>query len=179
MIGEIRDQNTMKNALVYAETGYMCISTLHANNANQALERILNFFPDTAHAQILMDLSLQLRSIVSQRLGNGVDGSRVPAVEIIINTPFIFELIQKGKVGKIQKAIAQSKGRNGQTFDEALYEVNRAGKISANEALRLADSQNNLSQRFRLEKGKRKSGRLRRISYTIVKRRFQPIKVLM
>jgi hypothetical protein len=154
MIGEIRDQHTMKHALAYAETGHLCISTLHANNANQALDRILNFFPDTAHAQILMDLSLHLRSIVSQRLANGVDGTRVPAVEIMINTPFISELIQKGKVDKIKDAVAQSKGRNGQTFDDALYELNRAGKISEQEALRLADSRNNLSLRFRLEKGK-------------------------
>jgi twitching motility protein PilU len=102
-----------------------------------------------------MDLSLHLRSIVSQRLANGVDGARVPAVEIMINTPFISELIQKGKVDKIKEAIAQSKGRNGQTFDDALYELNRTGKISEQEALRLADSRNNLSLRFRLEKGKK------------------------
>jgi twitching motility protein PilU len=162
MIGEIRDQNTMKHALAYAETGHLCISTLHANNANQALDRILNFFPETAHAQILMDLSLHLRSIVSQRLANGVDGTRVPAVEIMINTPFISELIQKGKVDKIKEAIAQSKGRNGQTFDDALYELNRAGKISEQEALRLADSRNNLSLRFRLEKGNKQVGTIKK-----------------
>jgi hypothetical protein len=162
MIGEIRDQNTMKHALAYAETGHLCISTLHANNANQALDRILNFFPDTAHPQILMDLSLHLRSIVSQRLANGVDGSRVPAVEIMINTPFISELIQRGKVDKIKEAIAQSKGRNGQTFDDALFDLNRAGKISEQEALRLADSRNNLSLRFRLEKGQKEVGTLKK-----------------
>jgi twitching motility protein PilU len=162
MIGEIRDQNTMKHALAYAETGHLCISTLHANNANQALDRILNFFPETAHAQILMDLSLHLRSIISQRLANGVDGERVPAVEIMINTPFISELIQKGKVDKIKDAIAQSKGRNGQTFDDALYELNRAGKISEQEALRLADSRNNLSLRFRLEKGNKQVGTIKK-----------------
>ena len=162
MIGEIRDQDTMKHALAYAETGHLCISTLHANNANQALDRILNFFPETAHAQILMDLSLHLRAIVSQRLANGVDGARVPAVEIMINTPFISELIQKGKIDKIKEAIAQSKGRNGQTFDDALYELNRAGKISEQEALRLADSRNNLSLRFRLEKGNKEVGTIKK-----------------
>jgi twitching motility protein PilU len=153
MIGEIRDQHTMQHALAYAETGHLCISTLHANSADQALDRILNFFPDSAHQQILMDLSLHLRAIVSQRLAGSVSGGRVPAVEILLNTPFIGDLIQKGKIAKVKDAIIQSKGRNGQTFDEALFVLQQAGKISEQEALRLADSRNNLSLRFRLEKG--------------------------
>lgn len=154
MIGEIRDENTMKHAIAYAETGHLCISTLHANNTNQALDRILNFFPETAHQQILMDLSQHLRGIVSQRLANSLDGGRVPAVEVMLNTPFIADLIQNGKINKIKDAITQAKGRNGQTFDDALFELNQIGKITEQEALRLADSRNNMSLRFRLGKGK-------------------------
>jgi len=162
MIGEIRDQNTMKHALAYAETGHLCVSTLHANNADQALDRILNFFPDTAHQQILMDLSLHLRAIISQRLANSVSGGRVAAVEILLNTPFIGDLIQKGKVDKIKEAINQGNGRNGQTFDEALFLLHKAEKISEQEALRLADSRNNLALRFRLEQGNLVAGAVKK-----------------
>ena len=151
MIGEIRDADTMRHALTYAKTGHLCISTLHANNANQTLNRILDFFPETAHSQILMDLSQHLLSIVSQRLANSTDGGRAPAVELLLNTPLIRDLIQTGKFDKIKDAIVQGKGKNGQTFDEALYDLRIAGKITEQEALRLADSRNNLSLRFRLE----------------------------
>ena len=153
LIGEVRDQDTMKHALVYAETGHLCLATLHANNANQAVERILNFFPDTAHPQILMDLSLHLKAIVSQRLCIGKDGKRVPAVEIMINTPYIADLIQKGKVDHIKEAMERSKKLVCQTFDSALYDLFSEGKITEEEALRHADSKNNLALRIRLEKG--------------------------
>lgn len=152
MIGEIRDQNTMKHAIAYAETGHLCISTLHANNTSQALDRILNFFPETAYQQLLMDLSQNLRGIVSQRLANSTDGGRVPAVEVMLNTPFIADLIQNGKINKIKEAVTQANGRNGKTFDDALFELNQTGKITEQEALRLADSRNNMSLRFRLDK---------------------------
>lgn len=152
LIGEIRDRETMQHALAYAETGHLCVSTLHASNANQALDRILNFFPETAHPQILMDMSLHLKAIVAQRLCHGVDDKRVAAVEMMINTPYIADLIQKGKIDVIKEAMTQSKTVQ-QSFDEALYELVRSGKISQDEALRHADSRNNLSLKFRLEKG--------------------------
>jgi twitching motility protein PilU len=155
LIGEIRDRETMQHALAYAETGHLCVSTLHANNANQALDRILNFFPETAHSQILMDLSLHLKAIVAQRLCHGINGKRVAAVEMMTNTPYISDLIQKGKIDVIKEAMTQSKDVQ-QTFDEALYELTTTQQISQEEALRHADSRNNLSLKFRLEKGSRK-----------------------
>ena len=150
LIGEIRDRETMQQALAYAETGHLCVSTLHANNANQTLDRILNFFPETAHTQILMDLSLHLKAVIAQRLCHDLNDARVAAVEIMINTPYIADLIQKGKIDAIKEAMTQSKTIQ-QTFDEALYDLTRVGKISQEEALRHADSHNNLSLRFRLE----------------------------
>ena len=153
MIGEIRDVDTMKHALAYAETGHLCLATLHANNANQALERILNFFPQAAHRQLLMDMSLHLNAVVSQRLASGLDGKRVAIVEVMIKTPYIAELILKGNFDKIKEAMTQTSGRIGQTFDDALYKAYKAGKIADQEALRLADSRNNLSLKLKLEKG--------------------------
>lgn len=152
LIGEIRDRETMQHALAYAETGHLCVSTLHASNANQAIDRILNFFPETAHTQILMDMSLHLKAIVAQRLCHGIGDKRVAAVEMMLNTPYIADLIQKGKVDVIKEAMTQSKTVQ-QTFDEALYQLTIDGKITQEEALRHADSRNNLSLRFRLEKG--------------------------
>ncbi|MEJ2179026.1 MAG: PilT/PilU family type 4a pilus ATPase [Gammaproteobacteria bacterium] len=153
MIGEIRDVDTMKHALAYAETGHLCLATLHANNANQALERILNFFPQAAHRQLLMDMSLHLNAIISQRLASGLDGKRVAIVEVMIKTPYIAELILKGHFDKIKEAMTQTSGRIGQTFDDSLYKAYKAGKIADQEALRLADSRNNLSLKLKLEKG--------------------------
>jgi len=152
VIGEIRDVETMKHALAYAETGHLCLATLHANNANQALERIINFFPQSAHKQLLMDMSLHLNAIISQRLASGLDGRRVAIVEVMMNTPYISELILKGNFDKIKEAMAQTSGRIGQTFDDALYKAFKAGKIADQEALRLADSRNNLSLKLKLEK---------------------------
>jgi len=149
MIGEIRDQDTMKNALAYAETGHLCVATLHANNANQALERILNFFPETAHTQILMDISMYLNAIVSQRLCIGVDRRRVAAMELMFNTGHVSELISQGKLDQIKDAMKRSNGMVHKTFDHALYELYEQGKISENEALRHADSRNNLSLQIR------------------------------
>lgn len=153
LIGEIRDRETMQHAIAYAETGHLCLSTLHANNANQTLDRIMNFFPETAHHQLLLDLSLNLRAVISQRLVIGVDGRRVPAIEIMLNSPYIAELIAKGEISTLKDAMEKS-GENGmQTFDQALYQLYKAGTISAQEALAHADSHNNLQLKIRLAAG--------------------------
>jgi twitching motility protein PilU len=149
MIGEVRDQDTMQQALTYAETGHLCVATLHANNANQALERIINFFPETAHAQILMDLSMHLNAIVSQRLCLGVGRKRVAVMELMFNTGHVSELIRQGKLDQIKEAMTRSEGMVHKTFDCALYELYEQGIISENEALRQADSRNNLSLKIR------------------------------
>ena len=151
MIGEIRDQETMQAAIAYAETGHLCLATLHANNANQALDRIINFFPDTAHRQLLVDLSLNLRAVISQRLLRGVDGKRVPAVEIMLQSPFISELIQKGEISAIRDAMKQSSELGMMTFDESIYRLYAAGRISLEEAMTNADSRTDLGLRIRLE----------------------------
>jgi twitching motility protein PilU len=151
VIGEIREQETMRHALHYAETGHVCLSTLHANNANQTLERIINFFPDTAHQALLLDLAQHLRAIISQRLIPGVSGRRVPAVEILLNSPFISELIEKSRINEIKDAMEQGKFAGMQTFDQSLYMLFKEGKISVDEALQHADSRNNLRLRLRLE----------------------------
>ncbi|MCF6354120.1 MAG: PilT/PilU family type 4a pilus ATPase [Candidatus Polarisedimenticolaceae bacterium] len=151
LIGEIRDRATMQHAIAYAETGHLCISTLHANNANQALDRIVNFFPDSAHHQLFMDLSLNLKAVISQRLVKSLDGKRVPAVEIMLLTSLIAEMIQKGDVHSIKEAMEQGSQRGMQTFDQALYTLYKAGKIELDEALSHADSRNNLSLKIRLD----------------------------
>jgi len=153
LIGEIRDKKTMKQALTYAETGHLCLATLHANNANQALERIVNFFPEEAHLNILQDIALNLKAIVAQRLCIGFKQKRVVAVELMHKTSFIQKLIEKNRISEIKDAMARSKGRINQTFDDALYQLVKEDKISINEALSKADSANNLQVRFRLEDG--------------------------
>ena len=150
MIGEIRDRETMQQALAYADTGHLCLSTLHATNATQTLERILNFFPESAHGQLYMDLSLNLRAIVSQRLVRGLEKKRLPAVEVMLNTPHIADLIQKGQLHEINGAIEQGKEAGMQSFDQALYALYKAGSISEEEALNHADSRNDLGLRIRL-----------------------------
>ena len=145
MIGEVRDQATMQHAMAYAETGHLCVATLHANNANEGLERIINFFPEMAHKQILMDLSLHLIAIVSQRLCVGVDRKRVAVMEMMFNTGHVSDLIGSGKLGEIKEAMTRSKAMVHKTFDQALYDLYEQGKISEHEALRQADSRNNLS----------------------------------
>ncbi len=153
LIGEIRDRDTMEHAITYADTGHLCLSTLHATNAYQTLERIINFFPQNAHHQILMDLSLNLRAIISQRLVIGVDGKRVPAVEILLNTPYVSELIQKGEIEKVRDVMASNADENTQTFDQSLLRLYKAGKISKDEALRQADSKNNVGVQMRMLEG--------------------------
>jgi twitching motility protein PilU len=151
MIGEIRDRETMQQAIAYAETGHLCLSTLHANNANQTLDRILNFFPDTARHQLLVDLSLNLKAVVSQRLLHAVDGTRVPAVELMLVTAYISELIEKGEIATIREAMKQNSEVGMQTFDQALYVLYAAGIIGYAEALEHADSRTDLSLQIRLQ----------------------------
>ncbi len=148
MIGEVRDRTTMEAAIAYADTGHLCLTTLHAVNANQALDRIINFFPPEGKQQILMDLSLNLRGIVSQRLVLGIDGKRVPAVEVLINTPYLSELIKKGEMGEIKEIMEKGAVNGMQTFDQSLYDLYKAKSISLQDALANADSRGNLEWRI-------------------------------
>ena len=155
LIGEIRDRETMEHALAFAETGHLAISTLHANNANQALDRIINFFPEEKHKTLLADLSLNLRAFVSQRLVHTVDGKRCAAIEVLLNSPRIADLIKAGDVTEIKEVMEKSANLGMQTFDMSLYNLHMAGKISRDEALRNADTENNLRLKIELgEKGK-------------------------
>ena len=158
LIGEIRDRETMDYAIAFAETGHLCLSTLHANSTNQALDRVINFFPEERRAQLLMDLSLNLKGIVSQRLIPRADGEgRVPAVEVMLNTPLMSDLIFKGQVHEIKELMAKSNELGMQTFDQALFDLYETGRITYEDALRNADSLNDLRLRIKLEsKGSRK-----------------------
>jgi len=151
MIGEIRDRETMEHAIAFAETGHLCVATLHSNSANQALDRIINFFPEERRHQLLMDLSLNLKAIVSQRLlPLATDKGRVPAVEILLNTPLIGDLIFKGEVSGIKEVMKKSRELGMQTFDQALFDLYEALKISYEDALRNADSVNDLRLNIKL-----------------------------
>jgi len=151
VVGEIRDRETMRHAIHFSETGHICLSTLHANNANQTLERIINFFPDTVHHGLFMDLSQHLRAIISQRLIQTPDNKRVPAVEILLTSPFIAELIEDGRISEIKDAMEQAEMDGMQTFDQSLYKLYKEGRINVEEALHNADSRNNLRLRLRLD----------------------------
>lgn len=148
LIGEIRDRETMEAAMELCNTGHLCISTMHANNANQALERVINLYPQELHKQLFMDLSLNVRAIISQRLVMGVDGRRCAAIEIMVNTPHIGELILKGHINDIKEAMVGSGARGMQTFDEALYAIYKEGRIDLEEALANADSRTNLEAKI-------------------------------
>jgi twitching motility protein PilU len=150
LIGEIRDRETMQHAIAYAETGHLCLSTLHANNANQTLDRIINFFPDAARHQLLIDLSLNLRAVISQRLVRTVDGLRVPAVELLLRTAFVADLIGKGEINTLKDAMKDGTAAGMMTFDQSLYKLYAAGKISYKEAIINADSQTDLALHIRL-----------------------------
>ena len=150
LIGEIRDRETMEHALAFAETGHLAISTLHANNANQALDRIINFFPEDRRNQLLLDLSLNLRAFVSQRLVKTVDGKRTAAVEILLGTPLVQDMIRRGDVHEIKEVMVKSENLGMQTFDNALFKLYQAGKIDIEEAARNADSPNNLRVKVNL-----------------------------
>ena len=151
LIGEIRDRETMDYAIAFAETGHLCMATLHANSTNQALDRIINFFPEERRHQLLMDLSLNVRSIISQRLIPKRDGiGRAAAIEILINSPLISDLIFKGDVHGIKDIVARSRELGMQTFDQALFDLHENGLITYEDALRNADSVNDLRLKFKL-----------------------------
>jgi twitching motility protein PilU len=151
-IGEIRDRESMENAVVFAETGHLCLATLHANNANQALDRIINFFPEEKRPQLLMDLSLNLKAMISQRLIPMKDTKgRIAAVEVMINSPLIADLVFKGEVSEIKEVMKRSRELGMQTFDHALFDLYEAGKITYEDALRNADSVNDLRLRIKLD----------------------------
>ncbi|MDF0643232.1 MAG: PilT/PilU family type 4a pilus ATPase [Nitrospira sp.] len=151
LIGEIRDTETMEAAITFAETGHLCIGTLHSNNANQAIERIMNFFPVERHAQIYLQLSLNLRAIISQRLVPSVDGKRVPALEIMMDTPRIKDLVKKAEIDTLKEAMEQGIEEGCQTFDHVLLQLYKEEKISLEQALINADSANNLRLKIKLE----------------------------
>ena len=152
LIGEIRDRETMQHAITFAETGHLCIATLHANNANQALDRIINFFPEERRPQLLLDLSFNLRAIVSQQLIPRAEGGSwmVPAVEIMINMPYIADLVRRGEIHKIKDAMKRGREQGMITFDQCLYELYKEEKISYEDALRYADSSNEVRLMIKL-----------------------------
>ncbi|MBK7673405.1 PilT/PilU family type 4a pilus ATPase [Accumulibacter sp.] len=151
MMGEIRDRKTMDYAIAFAETGHLALATLHANSSNQAIDRIINFFPEDRRHQLLMDLSLNLRALVSQRLLAKKDGKgRVPAIEILLNSPLISDLIFKGQVNEIKDVMKRSRELGMQTFDQALFDLYEAGQITYADALRNADSLNDLRLQIKL-----------------------------
>ncbi len=151
LMGEIRDRETMDYAVAFAETGHLCLATLHANSANQAIDRIINFFPEERRAQLLMDLSLNLRGIVSQRLLPKKESKgRVPAIEVMLNSPLIADLIFKGEVSEIKEVMKKSRQAGMQTFDQSLFDLYEGGKISYEDALRNADSVNDLRLQIKL-----------------------------
>jgi len=152
LIGEVRDRETMEHAIAFAETGHLCLTTLHANSTNQALDRIINFFPDERRSQLLMDLSLNLKGLISQRLIPKIDGiGRIPAIEVMLNTPLMTDLILKGEVHEMKTLIAKSNEAGMKTFDQALFDLYEAQEITFEDALRNADSVNDIRLRIKLE----------------------------
>jgi twitching motility protein PilU len=159
LIGEIRDRETMEHAVAFAETGHLCLGTLHANNSNQAMDRIINFFPEERRQQLLMDLSLNLKGVISQRLIPVREGKgRAAAVEILLNSPLISDLIFKGEVHEIKEIMKKSRELGMQTFDQSIFELYEAGRISYEDALRFADSTNEVRLNIKLH-GKEAKGK--------------------
>ncbi|MDT8409767.1 MAG: PilT/PilU family type 4a pilus ATPase [Wenzhouxiangellaceae bacterium] len=154
LIGEIRDAETMKHAIAYADTGHLCLSTLHSNNAAQTMDRIINFFPDSAHHQLFVDLSEQLQAIVGQRLIPTIDGSRVPAVEVLVRTPYVADLILKRDLDGLKEAMKDGAQSSMQTFDQALLALYQQGRISEQQALAHADSRNDLGLDIRMTRSR-------------------------
>ncbi|MFZ5501945.1 MAG: PilT/PilU family type 4a pilus ATPase [Pseudomonadota bacterium] len=145
MIGEVRDRDTLKHALIFAQTGHLCLTTLHANNSYHALNRIVNFFPYDSRQSVLSDLSMCLRAVISQRLVRNVQGKQIPAVEILLNTSLISDLIKNDEIDKIRDAISKSVSSGSQTFEQALYKLFKSNQITKDEAMRNADSSSNLA----------------------------------
>jgi twitching motility protein PilU len=173
LIGEIRDRETMEYGIQFAETGHLVLATLHANSSNQALDRIINFFPDERREQLLMDLSLNIRALISQRLlpRDGTRG-RIAATEIMLNSPLIQDLIFKGEVNKIKEVMSRSTRLGMRTFDQALFELYETGFVSYEEAIKNADSKNELRLRIKLE-GKREHKELDNSSLAILEEDHQ------
>ena len=153
MVGEIRDSQTMQHAMSYADSGHLCMSTLHANSANQAIQRVINFFPQDVRHQVLQDLSLNLRAVVGQRLITNVQGQLVPALEVMVVTPYIADLIFKGQIDEIKSAMAKGADQGMSTFDNALYNLYTAGQITREQAIDYADSKTDVAVRIRLLNG--------------------------
>jgi twitching motility protein PilU len=152
LIGEIRDRETMEYGIQFSETGHLCLATLHANSANQALDRVINFFPEEKRNQLLMDMSLNVKSIISQRLLPRETGEgRVAAMEILLQTPLVSDLIFKGEVAELKEVMKKSNGLGMNTFDQALFDLFEKGAISYEEALKNADSKNEVRLRIKLE----------------------------
>jgi twitching motility protein PilU len=161
LMGEIRDRETMEHAVAFAETGHLCLATLHANSANQALDRIINFFPEERRAQLLMDLSLNLKSLISQRLLPRQEGKgRVAAVEIMLNTPLISDLIFKGEIAEIKELMKRSRELGMQTFDQSLFDLYESQAVTYEDALRNADSVNDLRLQIKLHSQRSRSSDL-------------------
>ena len=157
LIGEIRDEHTMEHAIAFAETGHLCLATLHANNTNQAMDRIINFFPEERRNQLLLDLSLNLKAVVSQRLlATPTGDGRRAAVEILLNSPLMSELIKKGEIHEMKELVKKSTEQGMKTFDEAIYELIKSGEVTMEEGMRNADSVNDL--RLRVKLGESNSG---------------------
>ena len=158
LMGEIRDRETMEHAVSFAETGHLCLATLHANSANQALDRVINFFPEDRRGQLLMDLSLNLKAFISQRLVPKQDGKgRSPAVEIMLNTPLISDMIFKGEVSEIKEIMKKSRNLGMQTFDQALFDMYENNVVTYEDALRNADSVNDLRLQIKLNSQRAKN----------------------
>jgi len=152
LVGEIRDRETMEHALEFAETGHLCMATLHANNSNQALERVLNFFPEEVHPQVRLNLAMNMKAILSQRLVKTPSGGRKAAIEILMNTPRIADLIEKWDIGAIKEAMAEGKNYGMQTFDQCLLGLWKDGFVSEEEALVQADGVNDLRLRMKMSR---------------------------
>jgi twitching motility protein PilU len=153
LIGEIRDKDTMEAAISFAETGHLCLATIHANNSDQAIERVLNFFPSDSHKNILLNLALNIKAIISQRLVKDKQGKRLPATEILVNTPMIREMIRRGEINKLKEAMENSLDDGMQTFDSNLYDLYKQDIISLDEALQNADSPQGLKVKISLSQG--------------------------
>ena len=153
LMGEIRDAETMEHAMAFAETGHLCLATLHANSANQAIQRVINFFPQDVRHQVLQDLSLNLRAVVGQRLITNVNGQLVPALEVMVVTPYIADLISKGQIDDIKSAMAKAADQGMSTFDNSLYDLYTAGQITREQAIDYADSKTDVAVRIRLLNG--------------------------
>jgi len=154
LIGEIRDRETMEHAIAFAETGHLAISTLHANNSNQAMDRIINFFPEERRNQLLLDLSLNLRAFISQRLIPGTDGKRCAAIEVLLGTPLVTDMIKRGDIMELKAIMEKSRNLGMQTFDQALFDLFKMDRITEDEAIRNADSANNLRLKISLSDGR-------------------------